>query len=70
MDYGAGSRTGKLVSYHMFKYTGQVCTSNCVFTVVYFSLHYFLVVAPPTTPVCTHPIHVLQCVYVLLNLVF
>lgn len=37
MDYWAGSRTGKLVSYHMFKYTGQVCTSNCVFTAVFLS---------------------------------
>lgn len=73
MDYGDGSRTGKLVSYHMFKYTGQVCTSNCVFTVVHFSLfHYFLIVTPPTKPVCSHPISNMSscCMYVLLNLVF
>lgn len=50
-DYRAGSHTGKLVSYHMFKYTGQVCTANCVFTVVYFSLlHSFLTEASPTVP--------------------
>lgn len=57
----------------MFKYTGQVCTSNCVFTVVHFSLfHYFLIVTPPTKPVCSHPISNMSscCMYVLLNLVF
>lgn len=66
MDYGAGSRTGKLVSYHMFKYTGQVCTSNCVFTVVYFSLlHCILTVASPAIPATSCAL-----MYVLLNLVF
>lgn len=35
MDYGDGSRTGKLVSYHMFKYTGglyiKLCLELCIF---------------------------------------
>lgn len=33
MDYGVDSRTGKLVSYHMFEYTGQVslCVYSCAF---------------------------------------
>lgn len=70
MDYRAGSRTGKLASYHMFIFTGQVCTSNCVFTVGCFSLHYFLTGAPPATPVCAHLLRVLHCVHGLLIVMY
>lgn len=59
MDYGAGSHTGKLVSYHMVKYTGQVCTSNGVYS--YLLLPLLSDSNSPASPLCARPIHVLKC---------